>query len=136
MKLEPNHSVREMVERGIALQTEDRRQYKRVEKRFTISYCRLENMHMSETPEQEAEILDIGGGGLCFLSENPIELSTQLVILLEFSGWLADMDDWVITMNSSDVGVLRVVGMVVRVAVSRTNPDKFEIGIRFTGRVR
>lgn len=115
---------------------EERRQHERLEKSFTIYYRRLEDLSLTEMPDVEAEIVDIGGGGLCFLNDEPLEISTQLVITLEFSGWLADMDEWVITRSPSDVGVLKVVGMVVRVAVSKIHPDKFEIGVRFTGRVR
>lgn len=123
---------------GLLAINKERRQHERLEKRFTIYYRRLEDLSFpdEEVPDIEAEIVDIGGGGLCFLSDSPLEISSQLVILLEFSGWLADMDEWIITHNSSDVGLLRVVGMVVRVAVSETFPDKFEIGVRFTGRVR
>ena len=116
--------------------TEDRRQHDRLERSFTIQYRRLEDLSTQDTEDIEAEIIDIGGGGLCFLSDEPIEISTQLILVLEFSGWLADMDEWVITRKSDDVGVLKVVGMVVRVAMNRTQPDKFEIGVRFTGRIR
>jgi len=115
---------------------EDRRQHDRLERSFTIQYRRLEELSTQDTEDIEAEIIDIGGGGLCFLSDEPIEISTQLVLVLEFSGWLADMDEWVITRKSDDVGVLKVVGMVVRVAMNKTQPDKFEIGVRFTGRIR
>ena len=113
----------------------ERRRHERIEKRFTIHFRRLEELSLPEVAEVEAEIVDIGGGGLCFLHDTPLEISSQLIIRLEFSGWLADMDEWILTRNSFDVGVLRVVGMVVRVAVSKQNPDRFEIGVRFTGRV-
>ncbi len=120
---------------GVQL-SDDRRQHERLERSFTIQYRRLEDLSVPGVEDIEAEIVDIGGGGLCFLSDDPIEISTQLVLVLEFSGWLADMDEWVITRKSEDVGVLKVVGMVVRVAVNKAQPDKFEIGVRFTGRIR
>ncbi|MEW6593707.1 MAG: PilZ domain-containing protein [Thermodesulfobacteriota bacterium] len=113
----------------------ERRRYERLEKELAVRYCRLEHFGNSG-PDSLGELLDIGGGGLCFLSPESIELGAQLVIVLEFPGWLAQGDHWVATKDDGDVGTLHVIGMVVWVAVSRKNPGGYDIGVQFSGIVR
>lgn len=114
----------------------ERRRYARVEKELAVRYCRLERFADGGL-DSLGELLDIGGGGLCFLANEAIELGAQLVIRLEFPGWLAEGDDhWVATKNDDDVGTLHVIGMVVWVAVSRKNPTGYDIGVQFSGIVR
>ncbi|HSR37194.1 MAG TPA: PilZ domain-containing protein [Desulfurivibrionaceae bacterium] len=113
----------------------ERRRYERVEKDLAVRYCRLERFG-SGALDGLGELLDIGGGGLCFLAEESIELGAQLVLMLEFPGWLADGDHWIATKNDDDVGTLHVIGMVVWVAVSRKNPAAYDIGVQFSGIVR
>ncbi len=110
----------------------ERRHYARVEKELAVRYCRLERFADGGL-DSLGELLDIGGGGLCFLAGEAIELGTQLVIMLEFSGWLAGGDHWVATKSDGDVGTLHVIGMVVWVAVSRKNPTEYDIGVQFSG---
>ncbi|MEW6500732.1 MAG: PilZ domain-containing protein [Thermodesulfobacteriota bacterium] len=113
----------------------ERRRYDRLEKELAVRYCRLEKFGDSG-PDRLGDLLDIGGGGLCFLSPEAIELGAQLVIRLEFPGWLADGDHWIATKNDDDVGTLHVIGMVVWVAVSRKNPAGYDIGVQFSGIIR
>lgn len=113
----------------------ERRQYERVEKELAVRYCRLERFGDTGL-DSVGELLDIGGGGLCFLAGEAIELGAQLVIMLEFPGWLAEGDHWIATKDDDDVGTLHVIGMVVWVAVSRKNPAGYDIGVQFSGIVR
>lgn len=124
-----------MKETGAVASDLQRRQYERLEKNLTVRYCRLEKF--GETgPDSVGELVDIGGGGLCFLSGVAIELGVQLVVKLEFPGWLAAGEHWIATKNEDDVGTLYVIGMVVWVAVSRRYPEKYDIGLQFSGIVR
>jgi len=114
---------------------EERRQDGRVAKDLCVRFTRLEDL-MGDVPYRDGQLLDISGGGLCFLAEDALPLGTQLVMVLEFPGWLASTDGkWVATKVEEDVGVLRAVGMVSWVAVSRAMPERYETGVSFSGRV-
>lgn len=115
--------------------TEEHRKYDRIEKNLTIRYGRLEDFTKNSL-EMEGELLDIGAGGLRFLASESVEISSPLVIQLEFPGWLAFEDKWIATKNDNDFGVLQVIGMVAWVAVSEEYPDKFDIGVSFSGVIR
>ena len=90
----------------------ERRRYARVEKELVVRYCRLERFADGGL-DSLGELLDIGGGGLCFLAGEAIELGARLVIRLEFPGWLAEGYHCVATKNDDDVGTFHVIGMVV-----------------------
>jgi len=114
---------------------EERRQEERVAKDLFVRFTRLEDL-TADVPCQEGQLLDISGGGLCFLAEESLPLGSQLVMVLEFPGWQTAADGkWIATKAEEDVGVLQVVGMVSWVAVSRARPGRYETGVCFSGMV-
>ncbi len=110
----------------------ERRFHERIAKNLAVRYTRLEDL-LDEAPRQSGELLDLGGGGLCFLAPAAIPLSTQLVLVLEFPGWHAENGKWVATKLEEDVGMLQAVGQVAWVAASRAQPGSYEIGVQFSG---
>jgi hypothetical protein len=113
----------------------ERRQDERVAKDLFVRFTRLEDFS-TEALFQEGRLLDISGGGLCLLAEEALPLGSQLVMILEFPGWHAAADGkWIATKVEEDVGVLRVVGMVSWVAISRIHPGRYETGVCFSGMV-
>ena len=115
---------------------EERRREERVAKNLVVRFTRLEDL-LSDIPYRDGQLLDISGGGLCFLTDDALSLGSQLVMVLEFPGWHATANGkWIATKLEEDVGVLQVIGMVSWVAISRTRPDKYETGVCFSGRVR
>ena len=124
-----------MAETESTMDDRERRRHERMEKDLAVHYCRLERFGDTGL-DGRGELLDISGGGLCFLAGTAIELGAQLVIMLEFPGWLANGDQWIATKNEEDVGTLYVVGMVVWVAVSRKEPTRYDIGVQFSGIIR
>ncbi len=114
---------------------EERRQEERVAKNLCVRFTRLEDLR-ADVPYRDGQLLDISGGGLCFLAEESLPLGSQLVMVLEFPGWQAAADGkWIATKVEADVGVLRAVGMVSWVAVNRADPDRYETGVCFSGMV-
>jgi len=114
---------------------EERRQEERFAKNLFVRFTRLEDL-LADVPYRDGQLLDISGGGLCFLTEEALPLGSQLVMILEFPGWQAVADGkWIATKVEEDVGVLRAVGMVSWVAISRAKPDKYETGVSFSGQV-
>lgn len=113
----------------------ERRQEERVARDLSVRFRRLEDL-LDDLPCRDGQLLDISGGGLCFLAEEALPLGSQLVLALEFPGWQAAADGkWIATKVEEDVGVLRVVGMVSWVAVSQAKPDRYETGVCFSGLV-
>ena len=114
---------------------DERRQEERVGKDLLVRFTRLEDL-LADIPYRDGQLLDLSGGGLCFLAEEALPLGSQLVMVLEFPGWQAAAEGkWIATKMEADVGVLRAVGMVSWVAVSRTKPGRYETGVCFSGRV-
>ena len=114
---------------------EERRQEERVAKNLFVRFTRLEDLQ-ADVPYRDGQLLDISGGGLCFLTEEALPLGSQLVMVLEFPGWHAAANGkWIATKVEEDVGVLQVIGMVAWVAVSRSRPDRYETGVCFSGMV-
>ena len=115
--------------------SEERRQEERVAKDLFVRFTRLEDFSV-DVPYKAGRLLDISGGGLCLLVEEAMPLGTQLVMIMEFPGWHAAADGrWIATKVEEDVGVLRVVGMVSWVAISRAHPGRYETGVCFSGMV-
>ncbi len=113
----------------------ERRHEERVGKNLLVRFTRLEDL-LADIPYRDGQLLDISGGGLCFLAEEALPLGSQLVLVLEFPGWQAVAEGkWIATKVEEDVGVLRAVGTVSWVAISRTKPDRYETGVYFSGRV-
>lgn len=114
---------------------EGRRQEERVAKNLFVRFTKLEDLQ-ADVPYRDGQLLDIGGGGLCFLTEEALPLGSQLVMILEFPGWQETADGkWIATKVEEDVGVLRALGMVSWVAVSQSKPDCYETGVCFSGMV-
>ncbi len=114
---------------------DERRQEERVAKNLFVRFARLEDLQ-DDVAYRDAQLLDISGGGLCFLTEEALPLGSQLVMVLEFPGWQAVADGkWIATKVEEDVGVLRAVGMVSWVAVNRGDPDRYETGVCFSGMI-
>lgn len=112
----------------------ERRQHERVEKKLAVLYTELDKI-AGGPPDREGDLLDLGGGGLCFQATEAFPLGTQLVLTLQFPGWQASGGNWIATKKEGDLGILSVIGMVVWVAVSEADAEKFDIGVCFSGLV-
>ncbi|MFA6498945.1 MAG: PilZ domain-containing protein, partial [Desulfurivibrionaceae bacterium] len=76
---------------------EERRQEERVAKNLFVRFTRLEDLQ-DDVSYRDGKLLDISGGGLCFLAEEALPLGSQLVMVLEFPGWQAVADGkWIAT---------------------------------------
>lgn len=115
--------------------SEERRQYERLGKSYRILYRHMDDI-TTMSVSQEGVVVDVGGGGLCFLASQPMETGSQLALVVEFTGWLTDGNgDWIVTHNDDDIARLEVIAVVTRYKVSATVPGRFEIGVRFCGRL-
>ncbi|MDH4320408.1 MAG: PilZ domain-containing protein [Desulfobulbaceae bacterium] len=113
----------------------DKRLHERLRKSYRVTYRRMEDLS-SPSPAREGVVIDVSGGGFCFLAGEPFEENSRLALLVEFPGWLADEHgDWIVTHDEKDVARLEVLVVVTRFAASRTVPGRFEIGVRICGRI-
>jgi len=114
---------------------QERRKHERLERNFTLRYSTLHDL--SEClPEKEAELLDISGGGIRFLTKERLENGRKLIVELEIPGWQVKGGDWSPTANRNDIGRLKVIGKVIWTAPSVQRPGWYETGLRFTGQLR
>lgn len=114
---------------------QDRRKHERLPRNFRMRFSILEDLSFLQA-EKDVELIDIGGGGLRFLTDERLADGSQLLVDLEIPGWKATDGDWKATANRQDIAKLQVIGIVVWVAPSKRKAGCYEIGLRFTGQVR
>jgi c-di-GMP-binding flagellar brake protein YcgR len=125
-----------MREENVAGGRGERRKHPRLDKIIKMRYQRLESLS-EKTPYREATLLDISSGGLRFLVPKPLEINSQLVIVLEFPGWLnADERLSPAGNDGETTGVIQALGQVLRVQASETEPGQYEIGVQFSSQLQ
>jgi len=111
----------------------ERRRYDRLEKEFAFRYTVIDDL-TDATLDEMGLILDIGGGGLRFLSSRRWRKNEQLLMKLDFDGWQIDDSGNVTIQYSGACTSMLVIGAVMWSAET-AQEDQFEIGIRFTARM-
>jgi hypothetical protein len=119
----------------ISMLQDERRRHERLGKRFTILYRGFEDI-ARDTNAQHGELLDFSGGGVRFLANRELRKGRQLILELDFSGWQEDGEEWTRTDDPADIGKLKAIGEVMWCAEDTLTPDRYEVGVRFTGRIR
>lgn len=113
----------------------ERRRHERVNKGIDLHFGSWQDV-TDVAIDRQGSLIDIGAGGLRFLTAEPVEISSQILLVLEFPGWRDDLRDWVQAPDQSAIGVLKVIGMVVRCLPSTLAPNNHEVAVCFCGRVR
>ena len=117
------------------LDDDDRRQHHRIDSGSTMRYQSLQGL-ADQTKMTVAELCDFSGGGIRFLAPELLAKNEQLIIELNFIGWQEKDDNWIRTGDANDVGQLNAIGAVMWCSAENNPPGTYEIGLRFTGRVR
>jgi hypothetical protein len=113
---------------------EERRKHPRLDKVIKMRYQKMENI-AKKAPYREGVLLDISSAGLRFLAPQPLEINSQLVIVLEFPGWLTEDNNWTPD-DRTERGVQQALGQVLRVQASQTEPGQFEVAVRLSGQLQ
>ncbi len=117
------------------LDDDERRHHHRIDKASKMRYQSLQGV-ADQTTMTVAELCDFSGGGIRFLAPEPLAKNEQLIIELHFNGWQEKDDEWIRTGDANDVGQLNAIGAVMWCSDEDNPPGTYEIGLRFTGRVR
>jgi hypothetical protein len=112
---------------------EERRKHPRLDKVIKMRYQKMENISRKD-PYLEGVLLDISSAGLRFLAPKPLEINSQLVIVLEFPGWLTADNQWTPD-DQAEMGVQQALGQVLRVQASQTEPGQFEVAVQLSGQL-
>lgn len=112
----------------------ERRHYPRLQKNLTMRYSLAEE-ELSTDFNSDAEILDIGGGGIRFLAPRKLAKNTQLLISLPLREWRKDKINWPVIFPAAENGELNILGKVMWAAASKEINNSFETGVRFIGRI-
>lgn len=124
-----------MAQQSSAGQDMERRQYERLGKEIDLRFGPWQDV-TDIGLERRGSLLDISAGGLRFLTREPVAIASQLLLVLAFPGWHDDQLDWVQARDPATIGVLKVIGMVVRCLASTLEPGNYEVAVCFCGRVR
>jgi len=119
----------------ITMLQDERRRHGRFNKRSSILYRRFEDI-AKDKHAQRGELCDFSGGGARFLANQALDKGSQLILELEFVGWQEEGEEWTKTGNPSDIGRLKAIGAVMWCAKDASLPNRFEVGVSFTGRIR
>ncbi|MEW6289828.1 MAG: hypothetical protein AB1545_08225 [Thermodesulfobacteriota bacterium] len=111
----------------------ERRRYDRLEKEFAFRYTVFDDLAHASL-EEKGLILDIGGGGLRFLSSRRWVKNDQLLMQLDFAGWRIDDAGCITIQGSNECTSMLVIGSVMWSAET-AQEDQYEVGIRFTARM-
>ncbi len=117
---------------GRGRQGTERRRYDRLIRSYRVCYRYLADLS-HRSAEREGVILDISGGGLRFLSADPVDEDCPLALVVEFSGWTNEQGQWVVTGDGNDTATLEMIGVVTHQQASRSVPGRYEVGVRFCG---
>ncbi len=112
----------------------ERRRYERLDKEMGFRYGLYDNLVTPRLDEQGL-ILDIGGGGLRFLSSRRWCKNDELLMQLDFDGWRLDEAGGDAVFTGGDCDSLLVVGSVMWVT-DAVEDEQFEVGVRFSARVQ
>ncbi len=113
---------------------EERRRHGRFNKRQAILYRRFEDI-AKDKHAMRGELCDFSGGGVRFLADQELYKNSQLILELDFPGWQDEGEEWTQTGNPSDIGRLKAIGTIMWCSRAEAQPTKFEVGVRFTGRI-
>ncbi len=107
----------------------DKRRYKRLPKKSKLLYKIIE-FSDKEKALKKAIYKDIGGGGMLFESEEPIEIGTLLKVEFDLQGWQKYYPGFFKFDQTSVSEPITVVAQVVR--IEELEKDKrYEIGVKF-----
>lgn len=112
----------------------ERRNFERMVRSASISYRRME--YIVDDEMLDGTMLDCSSGGVRFTVTETYMKNDQLLMELEFDGWVDNGEKWLWTDNGDDIGVLRVIGAVMWCKKSSDLLGNYEVGVRFTGRVK
>lgn len=115
---------------------EEKRRFDRLDKSFSMRFKVLspDLLPVGEL-DRVGRVCDIGAGGLRFTTVGTLNKNEQLLILLEFSGWKVDGEEWIPTGNQADHGKLKVLGRVMWCGEVDSADHEQEVGICFVGRI-
>jgi hypothetical protein len=124
-----------MREENMSGPQQERRKHPRLDKIIKMRYQKLESIS-KKMPYLEGVLLDVSSAGLRFLAEQPLDIDSQLVIVLEFPGWLTDDNLWTPADHNDEMGVQQALGQVLRVQASEMEPGKFEVAVQLSGQLQ
>ena len=113
----------------------ERRTHDRIRRNLKIRFGAFWDLSQ-ESWDNEGDIIDFGGGGVKFVTLDSVEKGTQLILLIEFPGWISDAEEWAESQDTANVGVLKVIGEVLRVEPRGPDSKESEVAVRFSGRIR
>ena len=119
----------------ITMLQDERRRHSRFDKRSFLLYRGFEDI-AKDKHAQRGKLCDFSGGGVRFLANQELSKGNQLILELDFAGWQEDGEEWIQTGNPADLGKLKAIGEVMWCSQDTTQPTKYEVGVRFTGRIR
>ncbi len=123
-----------MIQNGNISADIERRRHDRLHKKFTLRYCLAEeDLHID--CRTEAEILDIGGGGIRFLAPCNLPKNTQILFNLPLADWGKDKIEWQAIFTTAKNRNLTVLGRVMWSSAGKELNDTYETGVCFIGRI-
>ena len=109
----------------------ERREADRIEKENEFHYTKVKVDDIS-AQSVKGSMLDYSVAGLRFVTAEPLEKNTSLLIQLDLAAFDGDGVDWKTLWETGDAASLNIIGSVMWCLASKVESNVFEVGMRFT----
>ena len=109
----------------------DRRESERINKENIFQFSKLQDGNIGQL-SIEGSMIDYSVAGLRFVTDEPLEKNTALLIQLNLEDLDSDAVDWKTLWETGDAESLNIIGLVMWCLASNLESNAFEVGMRFT----
>lgn len=109
----------------------ERREVDRIEKENEFHYTKVKVDDIG-AQSLKGSMLDYSVAGLRFVTDEPLEKNTSLLIQLDLAAFDGDGVDWKTLWETGDAATLSIIGSVMWCLASKVESNAFEVGMRFT----
>lgn len=113
------------------MESNDRREAERINKENAFQFTKLQDGNIGQQ-SLEGSMIDYSVAGLRFVTDEPLEKNTSLLIQLNLEALNSDAADWKSLWETGDAISLSIIGSVMWCLASKIESNLYEVGMRFT----
>ncbi len=115
------------------MQKNERRETTRTNGDGLFQFRKFENGKSSEQ-QVTVSMVDYSIAGLRFVTDEPLEKNTSLLVRLDLASLGDETGDWRVLWETGNADSLNIIGSVMWCLASKSDAKAYEVGMRFTGK--
>lgn len=112
------------------MQNNERRETTRISGEGLFQFKKLENGRDTAQPVK-GSMVDYSIAGLRFITDEPLEKNTSLLVRLDLGALGDETGDWRVLWEAGDADSLNIIGSVMWCLASKSDSQVYEVGMRF-----